>query len=108
MPAAPSRRSSLAQLYDVLARIAPTTGVLMAHAIVLGEICEADAALSQFDAITVAEVYQPFCAARARILWLCGQEAGARKASSRAAGLGSDPGIRRFLLASGYQASPRR
>jgi RNA polymerase sigma-70 factor (ECF subfamily) len=98
----------LAQLYDVLARIAPTTGVLVARAVALAENCEADAALSQLDAITGAEAYQPWWAARARILWLCGQEAAAREDASRAAGLGSDPGLRRFLLAGGYQAGPRR
>lgn len=98
----------LAQLYDVLARFAPTTGVLVARAVALAENCEADAALSQLDAITGAEAYQPWWAARARILWLSGQEADAREAASRAAGLSSDPGIRRFLLAGGYQDGPRR
>ena len=60
---------------------------------------EADAALSQLEAITHAEAYQPLWAARARILWLSGQETAAHEAASRAAGLSSDPGIRRFLLA---------
>lgn len=96
----------LAQLYEVLARIAP--GVLVARAVALTENCEADAALSQLDAIKGAEAYQPWWAARARILWLCGQEAAAREAACRAAGLSSDPGIRRFLLAGGYQAGLRR
>jgi predicted RNA polymerase sigma factor len=98
----------LAQLYDVLARFAPTTGVLVARAVALAESGEADAALLQLDAITDAETYQPWWAARARILWLCGQEAAAREAASHAAGLSSDPGIRRFLLAGGYQEGPSR
>jgi predicted RNA polymerase sigma factor len=98
----------LAQLYDVLARFAPTTGVLVARAVALAENGEADAALSQLDTISGAETYQPWWAARARILWLCGQEAAAREAASRAAGLSSDPGIRRFLLAGGYQDGPRQ
>lgn len=93
----------LARLYDVLAQFAPTTGVLVARAVALAENGEADAALSQLDAITGAETYQPWWASRARILWLCGQEAAAREAASRAAGLSSDPGIRRFLLADGYR-----
>jgi RNA polymerase sigma-70 factor (ECF subfamily) len=59
--------------------------------------------LSQLEMITGAETYQPWWAARARILWLCGQEAAARNAASRAAGLSSDPGIRRFLLTDGYR-----
>lgn len=67
----------LARLYDMLARFAPTTGVLVARAVALAENGEADAALSQLDAITGAETYQPWWASRARILWLCGQEAAA-------------------------------
>jgi RNA polymerase sigma-70 factor (ECF subfamily) len=98
----------LAQLYDLLARFAPTTGVLVARAVALAENGEADAALSQLDAITGAETYQPWWASRARVLWLCGQEAAAREAASRAAGLSSDPGIRGFLLAGGYRDVPRQ
>ena len=93
----------LAQLYDVLAQFAPTTGVLVARSVAYAENGEPDTALSQLDAITGAETYQPWWAARARILWLCGNEAAARKAASRAAGLSSDPGVRRFLLADGYK-----
>jgi len=98
----------LARLYDVLARFAPTTGVLVARAVAHAENGETDAALSQLDAITGAETYQPWWASRARILWLCGQEAAAREAASRAAGLSGDPGIRRFLLAGGYRDGPRQ
>ena len=98
----------LAQLYDVLARFAPTTGVLVARAVAIAENGEADAALSQLEAIIGAETYQPWWAARACILWLCGEKAAAREAASRAAGLSSDPGIRRFLLADGYRDGARR
>ncbi|MBX9759578.1 MAG: RNA polymerase subunit sigma-70, partial [Beijerinckiaceae bacterium] len=98
----------LARLYDVLAGFAPTTGVLAARAVALAENGELDAALSQLDAITDAQTYQPWWASRARILWLCGQEEAARQAASRAAGLSSDPGIRRFLLAGGYRDGPGR
>ncbi len=97
----------LAQLYDALARFAPTTGVLVARAVALAENGNADAALSQLDAITVAEAYQPWWVARARILWLRGDESAARDAASCAAGLSSDPGIRSFLLAGGYRDGPR-
>lgn len=100
--------SALAQLYDVLARFAPTTGVLVARAVALAENGEADAAMLQLDAITNAEAYQPWWAARARILWLSNQESAAREAATRAAGLSNDPGVRRFLLAGGYQDSPSR
>jgi hypothetical protein len=98
----------LAQLYDVLARIAPTTGVLVARAVALAENCEADAALSQLDAITGAEAYQPWWAARARILWLCGQEAAAREAASRAAGLSSETQLHRPWLWEGLHFSTVR
>jgi RNA polymerase sigma-70 factor, ECF subfamily len=98
----------LVRLYDLLARFAPTTGVLVARAVAIAENGEADAALLQLDAITGAETYQPWWASRARILWLCGEEAAAREAASRAAGLSSDSGIRRFLLAGGYRDGPRQ
>ena len=97
----------LAQLYDVLARFAPTTGVLVARAVALAENGDTDAAMLQLDAIADAEAYQPWWAARARVLWLSNQELAAREAAIRAAGLSNDPGIRRFLLAGGYQNKPR-
>jgi RNA polymerase sigma-70 factor (ECF subfamily) len=98
----------LVRLYDVLARFAPTTGVLVARAVALAEGGETDAALAQLDALTGAETYQPWWASRSRILWLGGQEAAAREAASRAAGLSSDPGVRCFLLAGGYRDGPRQ
>jgi predicted RNA polymerase sigma factor len=97
----------LAQLYDVLARFAPTTGVLVARAVALAENGAVNVALSQLDAISDTEAYQPWWAARARVLWLSGEDVAAREAASCAAGLSSDPGIRRFLLAGGYQDGPR-
>ena len=96
----------LTQLYDVLARFAPTTGVLVARAVALAENGDAKTALSQLNAITGAETYQPWWAARARILWLCGHESAALEAASRSAGLSSDPGVRHFLLGGGYQDGP--
>lgn len=98
----------LTQLYDALAQFAPTTGVMVARAAAHAENGEASAALSQLDAIKGAETYQPWWAARARILWLCGQEAAAREAASRAAGLSTDPGIRHFLLSEGYRGDPEK
>ncbi len=67
--------------------------MLVARAVALAESGEVDAALSQLEAITDAEAYQPWWAARARTLWLSGDEVAARVAASRAAGLSSDPGI---------------
>lgn len=98
----------LAQLYDVLARFAPTTGVLVARAVALAENGDTHAAMLQLDAIADAEAYQPWWAARARVLWLSNAELVAREAATRAAGLSNDPGIRRFLLEGGYQDRPRK
>lgn len=98
----------LTQLYDALAKFAPTTGVLVARAVAHAENGATDAALSQLDAITSADTYQPWWAARARILWLCGQEDAASEAASRAVGLSTDPGVRRFLLSGGYQRDQER
>lgn len=95
----------LARLYDVLARFAPTTGVLVARAVAHAENGDAPAALRQLDAIVGAETYQPWWAARARICWLSGYEAEAGAAANLAAGLSSDPGVRRFLLEGGYRGS---
>ncbi|UVO50181.1 RNA polymerase subunit sigma-70 [Sphingomonas sp. SUN019] len=96
-------QAPLVRLYDLLSRFAPTTGVLVARAVTVAENGDTDAALSQLDAIGGAETYQPWWAARARILWLSGQASAAREAASRAAGLSSDNGIRRFLLTEGYR-----
>lgn len=98
----------LTKLYDVLAKFAPTTGVLVARAVALAESGDVNAALSQLEEAPGAETYQPWWAARARILWLNGQEAAASEAAARAAGLSSDPGIRRFLLAQGYRGDAHR
>lgn len=93
----------LVRLYDLLAQIAPTTGVLVARAVAHAENGDAAGALRQLDGIDGADSYQPWWAARARSLWLAGDTAGARTAAGRAAGLSGDPSIRRFLLGGGYR-----
>jgi RNA polymerase sigma-70 factor (ECF subfamily) len=78
--------------------------------------CPTDAqALAALDlmsrVIAGGETYQPCMVAsraHARVLWHCGFEAAARDASPRMAGLSSDPGIRRSLLAAGCQDALRR
>lgn len=92
----------LVRLYDILANFAPTTGVLVARAVAIAEAGNPVAALQQLDGIDGAGSYQPWWAARARTLWLSNQPDAARHAAAMAAGLSSDPSIRRFLLDGGY------
>ena len=92
----------LARLYDVLANYAPTAGVLVARAVAYGEMGDAAAGLQQLEALAGVATYQPWWAARARLLWLKGEADAARDAASTAAGLSNDPSVRRFLLEDGY------
>lgn len=92
----------LVRLYDVLANSAPTTGVLVARAVAVAEAGNPAAALQLLDDIDGAGSYQPWWAARARILWLSDQPDAAQAAAVRASGLSSDPSIRRFLMEGGY------
>ncbi|AHE54610.1 RNA polymerase sigma factor [Sphingomonas sanxanigenens] len=96
----------LVRLYDVLASFAPTTGVLVARAVAVAEGGDPAAALQLLDGIEGARTYQPWWAARARTLWLANQAVAARDAAIMAAGLSSDPAIRRFLLEGGYGDPP--
>ena len=95
----------LARLYDVLARFAPTTGVLVARAVAYAENGDPSAGLRQLDGIDDAATYQPWWAARARLCWLAGDEAAAWSAARTAAGLSRDPSVRRFLLDGGFRTS---
>ena len=95
----------LANLYDLLAGFAPTAGVLVARAVAHAEMGDASAGLGQLDRIDEAVNYQPWWAARARICWLAGDEQGAWRAARTAAGLSSDPSVRRFLLDGGFRSS---
>ncbi len=98
----------LAQPYDLLARFAPTTGVLVARAVALAESGEVDAALSQLEAITDAEAYQHggrpapalsgSAAMRSPPVW----PLRARPVSA------AIPGIRQFLLQGGYRGRPHQ
>jgi RNA polymerase sigma-70 factor (ECF subfamily) len=96
----------LVRLYDVLARVAPTTGVLVARAAAHAENGDTFAGMRQLDSIEGGEAYQPWWAARARVCWLAGDEAGSASAATTAAGLSADPSVRRFLLEGGYRGQP--
>ena len=91
----------LMRLYDLLVAIAPSTGAAVARAVAYAEAGHAAAALGQLDALTGCATYQPWWAARARALWLLGDEQSARAASETAAGLSEDPAVRAFLLSGG-------
>jgi RNA polymerase sigma-70 factor (ECF subfamily) len=93
----------LARLYDVLARFAPTTGVLVARAVAHAENGKAMYARRQLDDVSDGTRYQPWWAARARVCWLAGDEDGGWTAAKTAAGLSSDPGVRAFLLSGGFR-----
>jgi RNA polymerase sigma-70 factor (ECF subfamily) len=93
----------LARLYDHLAGLAPTTGVLVARAVAHGAAAGAGVGLAQLDAIPDAAGYQPWWAARARLCWLAGDTDGAWRSARRAAGLSTDPSVRRFLLEGGFR-----
>lgn len=93
----------LARLYDVLAGFAPTSGVLVARAVAHAENGDPASGLHQLDLIQDAAGYQPWWAARARTCWLAGDEAAAWSAARTAAGLSTDPSVRRFLLDGGFR-----
>ena len=94
-------RIPLARLYDLLVALAPSTGAAVARAVAHAEAGNADAALAQLDILSGCESYQPYWAARARVLWLRGDERAAWTAASTAAGLSDDPAVRAFLLGGG-------
>ena len=92
---------ALLGLYDLLLSIAPSGGARVARAVALAEHGAVSEALAELEALASMTSYQPWWAARARLLWLSGDEAGARDAAERAAGLSDDPAVRAFLISGG-------
>jgi RNA polymerase sigma-70 factor (ECF subfamily) len=92
----------LARLYDLLARFAPTTGVLVARSVAYAENGDPQAALWQLDSLKGVTDYQPWWAARARVCWLGQDENEAWRAARTAAGLTNDASVRQFLLSGGF------
>lgn len=92
--------SALLTLYDALAGLAPSAGVLVARAAALAEAGLAPQALAALDAIggPLAD-HQPWWATRAHVLARLGEAQAAREARRRAAGLTEDAAVRAFLLA---------
>jgi predicted RNA polymerase sigma factor len=87
-------------LYEALARMTPTLGVRVAHAVALSKTEGPARALSQLDAIepSASHDYQPYWSARAHLLERLGRSEDARDAYDRAAGLAEEEGVRRWLL----------
>jgi RNA polymerase sigma-70 factor (ECF subfamily) len=93
------RAAALLGLYDLLARLSPTAGVLVARAAALAEAGQPEAALRELDAMAGPLArYQPWWATRAHVLARLGKPDAARAAWSRAAGLTEDPAVRAWLL----------
>jgi RNA polymerase sigma-70 factor (ECF subfamily) len=90
---------ALLGLYDLLLVIAPSIGAEVARAAVLAEAGEIGAARAALDDVADrCGSYQPWWAAQARLLHRTGDAAAAQAAATRAAGLASDPAVRRWLL----------
>ena len=91
--------AALAMLYDALAVMTPTLGVLVGRAAALGDHSGAAAGLAALDELPEAALaeYQPAWALRAHLLAGLGDTAGARAAYSRAALLADDLAVREFL-----------
>jgi len=99
-------RVPLARLYDLLVTLAPSTGAAVARAVAHAEAGQGANALAQLDALDRCASYQPWWAARARVLWLLGNKGAARDAAATAAGLSDDPAVRTFLLSGGAFREP--
>jgi RNA polymerase sigma-70 factor (ECF subfamily) len=96
---------ALRTLYDWLARVSPTIGVLVARAAVLAEAGDADSALSEIEALGPAgRSYQPSWAVRALALRRLGRTAEAAECYRMAAGLTEDLAVREHLLAEAARA----
>lgn len=96
---------ALVALYDYLAALAPTVGVLVARAAATAAAGDPAAALVQLDEIGDRR-YQPWWAARARALTLLGRHPEAAEAFATAAGLSEDAAVRAYLLAQISASSP--
>lgn len=94
-------RTSLLTLYDLLVAMAPSVGAQVARAVVIGDD-DPPAGLAALDVIAArGEDYQPWWAARARLLHRTGDSDAANRAAIRAAGLTTDPAVRAHLLDGG-------
>jgi RNA polymerase sigma-70 factor (ECF subfamily) len=88
-------------LYDALARLHPTYGVLVGRAAAVAEATGAGEALSLLDQLPADRMrtYQPFWAVRAHVLAKLNAAKPAADAYDRAIGLSDDPAVRAHLTA---------
>lgn len=96
------RWSTVAGLYEALARMAPSPVVTLNRAVAVGRVQGPDAGLALLDALTGSdreqlEAYQPFHAARADLLRRAGRAGEAATAYRRAIALADSAPERRFL-----------
>jgi RNA polymerase sigma-70 factor (ECF subfamily) len=91
-----TNHAALETLYEALARLHPTTGVLVARAAAALAAGRADLTLARLDALIGVERYQPWWAVRAEALAAL-DDAGADAAYTRAIGLSSDAAVRAWL-----------
>lgn len=90
----------IAALYGALLAFEDTPVIRLNHAVALGEVEGADAALQALAPLAAdLDGFQPFHAARAAFLTRTGQGQGARADYDRALALTQDPADRAFLLA---------
>lgn len=90
---------ALQQLYSMLLTISPTAGIRVSYAAVVAEAGDASRALWLLDdAHDSMRDYQPYWAARGRILQKLKRNDEARRAFETAAGLTEDEAVRAFLL----------
>ena len=90
---------ALLQLYELLISISPTAGIRVAYAAVLAEAGDAGRALAMLDVSHESmRDYQPYWAARGRVLQRLERNDEGRRAFEIAAGLTEEEAVRSFLL----------
>jgi RNA polymerase sigma-70 factor (ECF subfamily) len=96
---APAPAQALVALYDGLLALRPSTGAQVSRACALANADGPVAGLRALDAMDSAQVasYQPYWAARAHLLGVSGDAAGARAAYALAGGLAASPAVRAYL-----------
>lgn len=90
---------ALLQLYGLLFTISSTAGIRVSYAVVVAEAGDAGRALSLLDEVQESlRDYQPYWAARGRVLQKLERNDEARRAFETAAGLTEDEAVRAFLM----------
>jgi RNA polymerase sigma-70 factor (ECF subfamily) len=92
-------RELIVGLYDLLIEVSPTIGARLGRIAALAESRGPSAAWAEIDTLPGGSVvsHQPYWALRGELAQRLGDAADARRALRLAAGLTSDPCVRRFL-----------